>query len=267
MSWSNKGNKQEARVSNPFALASTGSAPMSAFGGQQQRSPFGSFGNKTVSSSQPFSQSAQAPLFSTPSRFGSSFSNQQRSGKGKGKVHDTQIASEMQDEALNSNATRVSNPFEAIGAVQAQALSLTDAVAQYKSEYIRRRGYPFSCFGLPEEAPVLQGEISPAELRWYLSQGDSGVQQKIVERSSLLNEDFTEFLRGACGDEPVQLKRAGPYRVPDAQFPTFVPRQPFPLIADRKESVLSENDLYIFQSRNLPEGGRVPSNPPPLELR
>lgn len=267
MSWSNKGNKQEARVSNPFAQASTGSAAMSTFGGQQQRSPFGSFGYQPVSSSQPFSHSAQPSPFSTPSRLGGPFSNQQRSGKGKGKAHDSQNASEMQDEALNSNATRVSNPFAAIGAIQAQGLSLTDAVSQYKSEYIRRRGYPFSCFGLPEEAPVLQGEISPAELRWFLSQGDSVVQQKIVERASLLNEDFTEFLRGACGDAPVQLKRAGPYRVPDAQFPTFVPRQPFSLIGDRKESTLSESDLYIFQTRNLPEGGRVPSNAPPLELR
>lgn len=266
MSWNHKGNKQEARVSNPFGAAPSGSGPTSTFG-QPQRSPFGSFGSQPVSTSNPFGQSTQASPFSTPSKLGGSFSNQQRGGKGKGKGHDAQPVSEMQDEALHANANRVSNPFAAIGAVPAQGLSLADAVAQYKTEYIRRKGYPFSCFGLPEEEPVLQGEISPAELRWYLSQGDSRVQQKISERANLLNEDFTEFLRGACGDLPVQLKRTGPYRIPEPQFPSFVPRQPLPLISNMNECSLSDNDLHIFQTRNLPEGSRVPSGVPPLELR
>lgn len=268
MSWNNG-----SRVSNPFGAATSSSSfgsfgqatasPFGAFG--NQGSGFGSFGNQMQGSTFGSVGTQKSP-FATQSRLSSQSTHQpQRSGKGKGKASDSQPIISMQEDGPSS--TRVSNPFAAIGAVPVQALSLDEAVVQFKNEYRKRQGYPFSCFGLPEEPPILTGDICPAELRWYLSEGNPDVQNAISVRSNMLNEDFTDFLRGATGDVPLAIKRAGPYRIPDPEFPAFVPRNPFLLNDATPAEQLSESDLHIFQTRALPEGAFLPSLPPPVDLR
>jgi len=248
MSW----QSQQGRVSNPF-----GGGPSTSGFGSFGQSSFGAFGGKP-----------QPSPFSTESRLQSSTFQAPKGGKGKGKgkgSHQESAVSHMQDDS--SQVSRASNPFAAIGAAPVQALSYDDAVSQYKTEYVRKKGYPFSCFGLPEESPILAGDISPAELRWYLSQGNADIQKAIGDRSNLLNEDFTDFIKAAGGDAPFVIKRAGPYRIPDPEFPSFVPRTPFSIISSDPGIVPTESELYIYQTRAVPDGSDVPVSTPPLDLR
>jgi len=257
MAWRQNGNKNENRVSNPFGgtPATSQSNPFGTFG--QQTSTFGSFGS-----------SFQASPFGTAPRLQNTALQAPSNGKGKGKgkgFQESQPSSSMQDDTAQVN--RVNNPFAAIGAAPSQALSTDEAVNQFKNEYIRKKGYPFSCYGLAEEPPVLTGDISPAELRWYLSQASGDIHKAISERSTLLNEDFTEFLRAAGDGAPVLIKRAGPYRIPDPDFPPFVPRNEFSLIDSRIAETLSDTDRYVYQTKSVPEGGTLPTIPPPLDMR
>jgi len=284
MSW-RQGNKNESRVSNPFggtpAAAqstpfgsfgqpqhTTQANPFGALGSSSQASPFGGFGQATQPS--PFGAFAapaqQSSPFGTVPRIQQQTQSSPFEGKGKGKgIQESQPSASMQDETVQ--VTRVSNPFAAVGAAPSQALSTEEAVSQFKNEYVKKKGYPFSCYGLAEEPPTLTGDISPAELRWYLSQTNPDIHKAISERSSLLNEDFTEFLRAAGDGAPVLIKRAGPYRIPDPDFPAFVPRTEFSLFDSSSSAPLTDADRYIFQTKTVPEGGSLPLVPPPVEMR
>ena len=255
MSWNSRNKNDTGRVSNPFGAAPTFQGSTNPFGSFGQQNP-GAFGGKPPASP-----------FATESRLQSGGFQTAQGGKGrsKGQPDSVNPSTQMQDEVVHVN--RASNPFAAIGAVAVQPLSRDDAVAQYKSEYLRKKAYPFSCFGLPEETPVLTGDISPAELRWYLSQGNVDVQKALGERSNILNEDFGDFLRAAGGEAPIVIKRAGPYRIPEPDFPTFVPRNQFDILDSAPNVQPSESDLYIFQSRTVPDGSAIPLMPPPLEMR
>jgi hypothetical protein len=164
---------------------------------------------------------------------------------------------------------RVSNPFASFGNQPSQGMSMEDAVKSYKIDVRSKKGYPFSCLGPQDSAPALSGDISPAELRWYLSQGDLNIQRMISERASLMNEDYSDFLSGACG-EGVELKiqRVGPYKIPDGEFPSFVPRGVFRVT---EESTSSEQSAYedwrSFKSEESATVLRIPGTVPPLEFR
>ena len=168
---------------------------------------------------------------------------------------------------------RVSNPFASFGAVSQPTYNLTldEAVRSYRTEVRAKKGYPFSCLGQPDFAPVLKGDLSPAELRWYLSQGDTTIQRVIGERASLLNEDFSDFLKGAFGEGvTVNIQRVGPYRVPDASFPDFVPRSTFRVAGDgpsNNESSVQEWRHFTTQTPAADSGIRLPRVAPPLEFR
>lgn len=292
MSWNQRGNQAEQRVANPFGGSAPsqqnvfGQASSSGFGsgfggsapsqqnvfGQASSSGFGSFGQSGFGAfGQQTSNASQNP-FQQPQRLNSgSFPSKGGKGKGKGKGGQIQSGgnSQMFDDIPSSPQSRVSNPFAAVGAAPKQAMSLQEAAQQYKAEFVKKKGYPFSCFGPPDERPVLTGDISPAELRWYLSQNNVDIQKVISERSSILNEDLSAFLRGAMADGavPLSIKRAGPYRVPDPDFPSFVPKQPFIVVKQASSNLPSETDLDIFRSRNVPVGSAIPNLPPPLEYR
>jgi hypothetical protein len=173
----------------------------------------------------------------------------------------------MDDDDIGKHSTaRVSNPFAALASqTKSTVLSSEEAIHQYKTEVMRKKGYPFSCLGLPDEPPVITGDISPEELRWYLSQGDQSTMRLIGERSGLLgNVDFTEFLRGAT-TQGLPIQRVGPYKVPDSQLPSFIPRSTFRIVGEVPDPTLSSEDLEIYRTRDLSK--RIPRVPPPLELR
>ena len=271
-----------ATQASPFAVAQAspfgatqpppfGATQPSPFGGTQaspfgavQTSTFGAFGASPSQSSNPFHQPQRLNLSMNqpPSKGG-------KGGKGKGGYQSAgQGGGGMQEDMPGSPKARVSNPFAAVGLVPKQALSQQEAVAQYKTEFLKKKGYPFSCLGPPDEPPVLTGDISPFELRWYLSQGHQDVRNAIGDRSNLLNEDFSEFLRGATSDGvlPIQIHRAGPYRIPEADYPSFVPRSHFPLIS-KPDGQLSPSELEVYRARDIAAGVSVPLLPPPIELR
>jgi len=201
--------------------------------------------------------------FQQPLRLNADSHSQSRRGKGKGKAHNQ--GNSIQEEIGDSPKGRVSNPF-AVGLKQ--PLSLAEAVSQFKSEYLKKGGYPFSCFGQPDQCPIIQGDISPAELRFFLSQDSEFVRQAISERSQLMNTDFSDFLRWSTpGGALVLTPRTGPYRVPDPEFPSFVPRNTFSLRSGINKPLQSEQDLDSFKSNHINPGSPIPLCAPPLGLR
>lgn len=244
--WGNN-SQQEARVSNPFG------AP------QAQASSF--------SSGNPFQQQQRVPATFSNQMSNSSTSKSQSNAR-------VEHGMAMMGDDIDHGAVtqqRVTNPFASFssGNQPSQSMSTDDAVRSYKNDVRSKRGYPFSCLGPPDVVPALGGDISPAELRWYLSQGDLNIQKMISERASLMNEDYSDFLRGACG-EGVELKiqRVGPYRVPDGAFPSFVPRGAFRVT---EQSATSEEPAYEewrkFISEPSSSALRIPHTVPPLEFR
>lgn len=243
-----KPHKAEARVQNPF-----GGGSFHQYDSSRQASS--SFGTPQ---SNPFHQ---------PSRLNPAWNNPTpRNGKGKGKGSASQGSSlSMLEDIDDSSGGRVSNPF-AVGGKE--PLSLQEAVSQFKCEYLKKKGYPFSCFGRPGESPVIHGDISPHELRYYLSQGTEDIKHAINERSHLLNADFTDFIRWALpGGTEVRITRSGPYRIPDPEFPPFVPRTTFSITSSPVRPDPSARELEAFKSNSIdPEIG-IPVCIPPLELR
>lgn len=237
-----RSNRNEPRVLNPFGGGSTQSFPNS---GTVQPNPF----------YQPARLNAQH--VATNSHRGK--------GKSKGNTSSSSVCG-MQDEiGVDSPRGRISNPF-AVGA--GNPVSLEVAVSQFKSEYLKKKGYPFSCFGEPDEVPVIHGDISPEELRFYLTQGSETIRKAIQDRSDLLNTDLHYFVRWASNDgSSLQISRIGPYRVPDAEFPSFVPRAPFPIAPLNFHIEPSSQDLEIFKSSTLLSGVEIPTCVPPLHLR
>lgn len=231
-----KPHKVEERVQNPFGGSSSFGTPQS----------------------NPFHQ---------PSRLNATRNDPTpRYGKGKGKSSASQVSSlSMVEDIDDSSGGRVSNPF-AVGGKE--SLSLQEAVSQFKTEYLKKKGYPFSCFGRPGESPIVHGDISPYELRFYLSQGTEDIKNAINERSHLLNADLTDFIRWALpGGAEVRITRSGPYRIPDPEFPSFVPRTTFSITSPHVRPDLSASELEAFKSNSIdPEIG-IPACAPPLELR
>ena len=245
-----QGKQTESRVSNPFgAVASTGNV----FGGTQ--APVN-----------PFQQQQRVPTnFSQP-----------KSNPGNGRFRPNQTPdrgmSMMGDDSEQgvSSQQRVSNPFASLaGAHQTNTMSLEDAVRSYKNDVRTKRGYPFSCLGPPDMLPILGGDISPEELRWYLSQGDVSIQRLIGERASVLNEDYSDFLRGACGEGvALNIQRVGPYRIPDAAFPEFVPRGTFRIVERSNVAAdTSSEEWRAYESEKNGKPMNLPRLAPPLEYR
>jgi len=270
------------RVTNPFGQTSTvgglfgstagsnGSGGFGVFGASNQSAGgFGAFGSQPtgggVFGSQP------GGMFQQPQRISANFQQQSMPSKGgkgkggKGQTPSTSSSMAMADDTSTSTG-RVTNPF-ASSAKSATSITYEEAVHQYKTDVLRKKGYPFSCLGLPDESPVILGDISPEELRWYLSQSDFGIQKLIAERSNLLgNVDFTDFLRGAsCDGAVIQIQRVGPYRISDPQFPAFVPRGTFKIVGDGYEISPTGDDVAIFKAQVFEN--RIPRCPPPLEYR
>ena len=163
---------------------------------------------------------------------------------------------------------RVSNPF---AATSGGVLSASEALIQYKTEFRKKNGYPFSCFGAPDIAPVFPGDISPFELRWYLEnpteQGSQEIIKMITARSEHLGEDFTEFLRAAMPSGTMNiLQRTGPYRIPATNYPSFVPQTPFQIVPS-DAIALREEELTLYKNKGIHGDIRIPIFPPPLEFR
>jgi len=240
----------ESRVSNPFgAVPSSGTtfgstpAPVNPFQ-QQQRVP-SHFAQQKGNKNTPQSRS-----YAQPDRSGSMMGDD--------------------GELTGSAQQRVGNPFASFGGAQhAPSMSLEDAIKSYKNEVRLKHGYPFSCLGSPDTAPILGGDISPAELRWYLSRGDVNIQRLIGERASLLNEDYSDFLRGACGEGvSLNIQRVGPYRIPDAAFPGFVPRGSLRIVEQSSTSgELNGEEWRVYESERTKGVIRIPRSAPPLEFR
>jgi hypothetical protein len=265
MSWQVNQRRNESRVSNPFG-GGFGTANTVAFGSFGQFSSPGPFVSQPHPHGPSVHSGSRPSPFSTNPRIQTGTFPSSKGGKGKGNTNlGATAASQMQDEA--NPVVRVSNPFAAIGVASSPGLSLDDAISQYKTEYIRKGGYPFSCYGLAEEAPVITGDISPAELRWYLTRENPDILNALSQRSQLLDEDFTEFLKGGLQGLSISLKRSGPYRIPDPAFPAFVPRGELSLLVTCNPTELSDSDRFVFQSRTIADESPIPSHPPPLELR
>ncbi len=249
MSW----KKNENRVSNPFGAPSQPSfgSVTSGAGG------FGAFGMQTTNQSSTFGSSPFGA-------FGNAFQQPQRvsDGKGKGKG----VIPAMMDDSTSSTTERVSNPFVSIGAKH--AMTRDEAVNMYKTECMRLKGYPFSCLGPPDDVPPLQGDISPEELRWYLSQGSPDIQKAVSERAALLQTDLSDFVKaGLPAGISLSVQRSGPYLVPDPHFPSFVPRDQFVIHSAGTKPELSEEDKTVYATRRITGDTRIPMCPPPLESR
>lgn len=257
----------ESRVSNPFGAVPSQSS-FGAFGGQApSTSAFGAFGSQPTQPS-PFgtfgtTQQQSFGTFGAPAKpFGAfsavpqqtTFQQPQRIGKGA-------TSATMDDAFGSSPSARVSNPFG--GA--AKNMTRDEAVLMYKNECLKLKGYPFSCLGPPDVPPPLTGDISPEELRWYLSQASPEIQAKIADRSALLGVDLTNFVSAGL-PRGLTIQRTGPYQIPDAGFPSFVPRAVFALTKMSTQNI-SDADRAIFTAREIGPGTKIPLLPPPLELR
>lgn len=266
MSRKNRNKAEEARVSNPFGSSSSATPHQSQFGmfGQSTAgsapSSFGSFGR-----SDPIGKSDNRMNFGSSSFGQPAFSGSAWTTSGTtGQRPETSKFGSMNDDSVQSPSARVVNPFASFGGAANAKLTLHEAVSSYKEDFLKKKGYPFSCFGSPDEIPVMVGDISPAELRWHLSQNTPVIHTMIAERSRVLGVDFADFLRAGM---PVgsAIQRTGPYVVPEPNFPSFVPRGSFKLSA--ATGSLSEAELSVYKGNDVPDGVPIPGLPPPLELR
>ena len=236
----NRKKQQEIRVTNPFGAApAAGLFGASAAGAGTFGAPASTFGTFGANSSGTFASSSMfgAPAIGTTAAaptFGS-FGG------------------------VSTFGNVASSPFGG-----QSSLTLTEAVQQYKTELLKKKVYPFSCFGLPDQAPVLPGDISPAELRWYLENRAEHVLKAVADRAQILGEDLTEFLRAAV-PPGTTIQRSGPYSVPAPSFPPFVPRTPFEILSSASGSTLTEQEITEYQDRRFTD--EIPLLPPPVEFR
>lgn len=262
------GASPQAPSGNLFSTQPSSSSNISAFGtfGQPAAtSTFSSFGQPATSVPSPFGSFGQPANASITPAFGA-LGQSGASAFGSFGQPTKQDQSGMQGDSSPKN--RVSNPF----ANGSSELTTSEAINQYKTEFRKKHGYPFSCFGAPSKPSVLPGDISPFELRWHLANptepGSDQIMQLIAKRSQELGEDFTEFLRaGLPSGTSSIIHRSGPYVIPDSKYPAFVPRDTFSIPTEEPQSSLSEDDLALYRSKQLSDNSILPLLPPPIEFR